>query len=109
MPSASGALAGVAGGYLSGGPVGAIIGGIGGLFGSGGKSKLQKGLESKVLPVTDNLINWSGQANDARTALQPTGIKALQKSAGFYEGVLSDDDVTSFNSLVGPQRQGINA
>lgn len=116
MPNLSGGLSGAAGGALTGlsagGPLGAVIGGglglIGGLFGGGGKSKLQKQLESKVDPVMNNLIHWSGQANDARKLLQPMGIKSLEKSSNFYNSLLSDDSVEALNGLLGPQRTGIN-
>ena len=106
----SGAASGAAIGRF-GGPLGIGIGaGIGGLLGlfTGGKSNLQKGMENKILPGLDNLINWSGQSRDKQNQLYGLSIPGFQRSNDFYKGILSPNDNTALDSLLGPQRQAIN-
>jgi gas vesicle protein len=113
MPSWGGAAAGAASGALAGkagGPIGMLIGGgigaIGGLFG-GGKSKLQKQVESLIKPSMDNLTHWSGQAKDQQRMYEPLAFNDLSKASRFYGGLLSNSGTEALNNLLGPQRQGI--
>jgi len=114
MPSASGALGGAAAGAQIGsfaGPWGTAIGaGIGGLVGlfTGGKSSLQKNMEGTWGPVKDNLINWSGEDMDMSRLFRQLGIDQSQGVDKYLRGVLSSNDATAFNALVGPQREGIS-
>jgi hypothetical protein len=114
MPSLSGALGGAATGAqigAIGGPVGmaigAGIGGIAGLF-TGGKSKLQKQLESKIDPSLNNLMNWSGQSRDKQNAMYDLALPNLTAASNYYQGILSNDNPTALNSVLGPQRTAVN-
>lgn len=114
MPSIGGALGGAATGAQIGsfgGPVGTAIGaGIGGLIGlfTGGKSALQKNIEGTFGPVKDNLINWSGENMDTQRIFKNMGIDQSQGVDKYLRGVLSANDTTALNALLGPQRQGVS-
>lgn len=114
MPSLSGALGGAATGAQLGsalGPWGAAaggaIGGIAGLF-TGGKSKLQKQLENKIDPSLNNLMNWSGQSRDKQNAMYDLALPNLTAASNYYQGILSNDNPTALNSVLGPQRTAVN-
>lgn len=114
MPSLGGALGGAATGAKLGsalGPwgtaIGAGIGGIAGLF-TGGKSKLQKQLENKIDPSLNNLMNWSGQSRDKQNAMYDLALPNLTAASNYYQGILSNDNPTALNSVLGPQRTAVN-
>lgn len=92
-------------------PLGALIGLgsslLGGLFG-GRKSRLEKQISSKINPVMENLINWSGEAMDARRAFYPLALKGISGATNFYSNLLSPNSNQALNELLGPQRTGIN-
>ncbi len=113
MPDIGGALGGAASGAQIGsfaGPWGTAIGaGIGGLIGlfTGGKSKLQKNVEGTWGPVKDNLINWSGENMDSSRAFKTLGLGESQASDKYLRSLLSSNDTTALDALLGPQREGI--
>lgn len=114
MPSLSGALGGASTGAQIGsigGPwgtaIGAGIGAIAGLF-TGGKSKTVKELEGKINPVQSNLINWSGENMDVSRLYRTLGLDQSQGVDKYLRGVLSANDTTALNALLGPQREGVS-
>lgn len=114
MPSLGGAIGGAATGAKIGsigGPwgtaIGAGIGGLAGLF-TGGKSKLQKQLESKIDPSLNNLMKWSGQGQDRQNQLFGLALPNLTAASNYYQGILNNDNPTALNAVLGPQRTAVN-
>lgn len=87
--------------------VGAGIGGLIGAF-TGGKSKTVKELEGKINPVQSNLINWSGENMDVSRLYRTLGLDQSQGVDKYLRGVLSANDTTALNALLGPQREGVS-
>jgi len=114
MPSLGGAISGAGTGATVGsafGPwgtaIGAGIGGIAGLF-TGGKSKLQKQLETKIDPSLNNLMNWSGQSRDKQNQMYGLALPNLTAASNYYTGILNPDNPTALNNVLGPQRTAVN-
>lgn len=114
MPSLGGALGGASSGAQIGsfaGPWGTAIGaGIGGLIGAftGGEPKEVKQMKTKIDPVQSNLIHWSGEDMDMSRLFRMLGLDQSQGVDKYLRALLSSNDTTAFNALVGPQREGIS-